>query len=209
MRQDMELQGVAVIYVPRNIWKLVSSKDWKANSEDHTETITDDTWIDESSYESDNEYAERIPVSTEYGLARFSLPVREDTLKLVQRFQDYMYKKAKIEQRAHLYRRIGRAMIHSRTSHQRKSIDKIDLGLLWFISTIGCRHRLILSYLGYPEVFNDSDQKSWCCDNCARDKGWDPSTTFTADISLSESALFGQSEDVFKKKVNTLPLIRP
>jgi len=83
----------------------------------------------------------------------------------------------------------GREMRSSPTpqpTSKRKPIDMVDPPLLWFLNTVGCRHRLILSYLEYPDVFDDGAQNSWCCDRCAIAKGLDPDTTVTAGVALKD-----------------------
>lgn len=44
---------------------------------------------------------------------------------------------------------------------------RVDQPLMWFICTVGCRHKCLMAYLSYDEEGYDNTQRSWCCDNCA------------------------------------------
>jgi superfamily II DNA/RNA helicase len=201
-----KLQGVAIIYVPDSIRDPVSSN-WKEawESEPSEKIIDDDDWIDDES-----------DLPSKENWAWFSLPIREDTQPLVTRFQNYMYRRGKISQSA---RRLGAIKRKAKDpgkekgkgkgkGPRRKPIEQIDLGLLWLINTDGCRHRVILSYMGYPDVYGDSDQQSFCCDNCALRKQLEP-TLVVAGIHLSESVVFKSDTETKAKRRKRLPLVRP
>lgn len=181
--RDPEIQGLGVVYVSRDLVDAVRKyemEDWKkgigrnvrkemmgglgnVNSSDNEESDDDDGIIPK--------FRHRI-------LEFFSLPVTQETGKEVQGFRAHMYRQAedesKIRKEAQEERQMkmrGPKSDSKEPKTRRQSIELIEPALLWFINTVGCRHRCILSYLKYPDVFDDAAQKSWCCDNCALVKG--------------------------------------
>src|SRR5436305_10793863 len=118
-------------------------------------------------------------------LSQFSLPVEKTTEKEVRDLREHMYQRAKklkdagdeaqAEARGR-YQLVSRKRKTGGRRKARKAVDRIEPRVLWFLNTRGCRHRQILSYLQYPDVFDDATQLDWCCDNCAIARGMDPET---------------------------------
>jgi len=182
--RNQEIQGLAVVYAPKSLLRPVpkhSAAEWTTNPPPVTFDDPDgELWEDED---------DPAPVKHR-DLACFSLPVTQDLQEKVDQFQRHMYRKAKASKDGVV-----------NTVGPRKATDTIDPALLWFLNTVGCRHRCILSYLKYPDVFDDSNQKSWCCDNCAFGKNLDPQTTNTEGFSVQSSYAFASGSTLPSSKV--------
>jgi superfamily II DNA/RNA helicase len=186
------MQGVAVVYAHNSILKVVPS-DWKSAwtvppaDLDHPPGDPDDEWEDDE--------VNMIPTYEHREIPLFALPVLHETESQVHNLKRHMYRKAKILKNAPCEMEQERTARRPKAlkGTRRKSIPlayRIDPGVLWFLTTTGCLHRCILSYMDYPDVWDDHKQKSWCCDRCALQKGLDPNRTSTAKVPLSLSALF-------------------
>lgn len=195
--RDPEIQGLGVVYVPADLLEPVRKymmKDWE-HGIPHNTFKDMDGWEDEPNLENDghdsnNEGA--IPRFQDRRLELFSLPVTPGTDWEVRRLRAHMYRKAKefrrIRQEAKEERRrhkVPKSRVKI-SRHNRRPVDLIDPALLWFLNTVGCRHRCILSYLKYPDIFDDTAQKSWCCDNCAIQTDLDLAILSTAGMSPSD-----------------------
>jgi hypothetical protein len=196
-----DMLGVAIIYTPRNLLDPIP-RDWEQPwsvpvnggvveetpaSEQTTaseQTLASDQageWIDID----DNDESPDTGILANYrsrDLPKFSLPVLKSTQMQVDQLRRHMYQDAKNvntavdeqkkEQTGSLLPSNG-----DPGGRRKKPIDKIDPAVLWFLNTTGCRHRLILSYMAYPDVFDDHKQKSLCCDSCAVSEGCLPEAT--------------------------------
>jgi superfamily II DNA/RNA helicase len=209
------VQGIAVIFAPKNILDPVSkaSENPEPAQELEIDTNANEDWEDE------DDDVGIIPNYQTRDLSRFTLPVERTTEKEVRDLREHMYRRAKKlrdageEEQAGArgrYRRVSRKGRTGGRRKARKAVDRIEPGVLWFLNTKGCRHRQILSYLQYPDVFDDAAQLDWCCDRCAVARGMDPAATSTAGISLSMSALLYNDANMPKPKRNTsqLPPVR-
>jgi Helicase conserved C-terminal domain len=188
--RDQKLQGVGVVYAPKDIINPVpkySTQQWIIESHELNETPedavtgTNDEWEDEDGI---------IPCYRSRDLSRFSLPVTHETGQQVNRLRSHMYRKAQDFKNLRKEAASERKPLKPRgiapaRGPKRQPVESIDPAVLWFLNTTGCRHRCILSYLKYPDVFDDAAQKSWCCDNCALAKG--PDSEITAGVSVSDS----------------------
>lgn len=155
---DQELQGIGVIYASKDIPEPIPTyiiQQWITQSDEIgriSNEIDDDEWEDEDFI---------ISSYTNRDLALSSLPVTPET-EQVTGFRRHMYRGAKsdkLRKEAAAERKPRNARGASRApSRKRKSVEIINPALLWFLNTIGCRHRCILSYLKYPDVFDDINQ---------------------------------------------------
>ena len=62
-----------------------------------------------------------------------------------------------------IYSRTAQPPGKTKNSRFKRGWKNLDPALLWFLNTSGCRHRVILAYLGDP-AFKES--RSLCCDIC-------------------------------------------
>ena len=178
-----DTQGVAVVFAAKRLLNTATS-DWEKAWENFEETnsIADDGLTHADNYTTDTN---ALPLQ----LKMLSLPVLQDTLVKVANWKNNLYQQAATEGDAHAktQHKLGdHGMKYPRI--RRETSEKIDPGLLWFLCTVGCRHRCILSYMDYPDVFDDSTQKSWCCDNCVINKGLPLAEIATAGCSPATSA---------------------
>jgi len=200
--RDPEIQGLGVVYVPKDLLDPVrkyAMKDWEDGIPQSDFRVKDmATLTDEYDDENDDDGNDSdvdgiIPRFRNRTLQLFSLPVTSQTGREVRRLRAHMYRKArefrKLRQEAKAERRIYKKSKSTASARvpKRKSIDLIDPALLWFLNTVGCRHRCVLSYLKYPDIFNDAAQRSWCCDNCAIQKELNLATLSTAGMSPADS----------------------
>jgi hypothetical protein len=179
-----DLQGVAIIYVSKDILKAVP-KEWEKGWDG---SLSNHRWPVE---EGDEDWEDcEVDVYQAGELARFSVPVEHSTENKVQELLLHMYRKEYKSSHACPPSRKRQNGAKPAKGKRKKSYQSIDPGVLWFLCTTGCRHRCILRYMGFPDVFDDSAQKSWCCDVCAQRKGLDPQDISTAGIRLAISACF-------------------
>jgi len=191
--RDPEVQGIATIYAPKAAFEPVSKAVGEAQEVHHAAEAVNKVAVegaangDASGWE-DEEYAGVIPCYQNRDLASYALPVTSETLTMVEKFAAKMYKHA--ENLDNIVAEAINEQMGSKTGQptkRKRFIDKIEPALLWFLNTTGCRHRCILHYLRYPDVFTDRQQRSWCCDNCAIRCGLRPKDTSTAGMSLALS----------------------
>ena len=190
--RDPHLQGVGVIYAPKDILDPIPKytiEQW-ITQPDEFGRISDEVNGTDDDEPEDLDFI--IPSYTNRNLSLFSLPVTQETERQVVKFRRHMYRRAKnaknLRQEAAAERKPWNARRGTEVRcTKQKSVEMIDPALLWFLNTSGFRHRCILNYLQYPDVFDDSAQKSWCCDRCAISRKMDPETTVTAGVSITDS----------------------
>jgi hypothetical protein len=198
-----ESQGVAVIYASRKLIDPIP-RDWQdgwttpiggKEQEGWTTPIggkesmidpapEDEMWETEDQVQCIGNFRER-------DISKFSIPVTKATIDKVTKLRMHMYKVAASADSAieedHVERKGGLIADGRAVGGKKKTHEKIDPSVLWFLNTVGCRNRLILAYLDYPDIFADERQKSWCCDVCAWEKTSDPATDMTHGVKLADS----------------------
>jgi Helicase conserved C-terminal domain len=162
--------GVAVIYTPRDLLDPVSAAREKAFNQVSPDDVPlnppdDDDWED---------IIDAVPRYADRDLSIFALPVEPETISQVQEMRLKVYRHVnKLKDAAReedSERKASKRGVDGNTK-KKQPIDKIEPGIIWFLNTTGCRHRCILEYMRFPDVFEDHKQLSWCCDNCAIRKG--------------------------------------
>jgi hypothetical protein len=144
-RQD-GTQGVAIIFVPFGLVK--SANNWQ------------EAWNSDAAralLQGDGRQLKATDVN-----ALLALPVSPETEANVSALKEYLWRQGEINAES-VRPSTGTADAHA--------TSRIEQPLLWFICTVGCRHRCMMVYLGYDEEVYDNTQRSWCCDNCAIDLG--------------------------------------
>ena len=138
------------------------------------EPQTEDIPLDPAPDQEWEDIVDAVPRYAGRDLCAFALPVEPETIVEVQLLRMKMYRHIST------IKDIAREADAERTAPKRNDagkvvkkqpIDKIEPGIIWFLNTTGCRHRCILEYMRFPDVFEDKEQQSWCCDNCAIRKG--------------------------------------
>jgi superfamily II DNA/RNA helicase len=159
--RDQKTQGVAIVYAPFDLLKSVN-KNWK------------EAWANEG-----GEAGNTSPIPR----ALLSLPVSEETESMVSELKFRLYR---AQEAAHETAGEGRRTDSGRArgNYRRTGIDP---GVIWFLGTVGCRHRCLLSYHDYPDANDDRGQQSWCCDNCAIASGKPLTELQTAGFSPAAS----------------------
>lgn len=117
-----------------------------------------------------------LPVKDAIPRGLLSLPVLPETLPKVDKLRDHLWRKAEIDAEA------------------KGSPKGIEDPLLWFLCNAGCRHECLMMYFGYDDDVEGFDQKSWCCDNCAINKG-DYTGLSTAGFSPASSIRLQESSN--------------
>jgi hypothetical protein len=184
-----ESQGVAVIYASRKLIDPIP-RDWQEGwttpigGKESGPASEDEMWETEDQVQCIGNFRER-------DISKFSIPVTKPTIDKVTKLRMHMYKVAASADSAieedHMERK-GSLIVDGRAvGGKKKTHEKIDPSVLWFLNTVGCRNRLILAYLDYPDIFADERQKSWCCDVCAWEKTSDPATDMTHGVKLGDS----------------------
>jgi len=163
--------GLAIVYSPRDLLDPVSAVcHKKPNDEELQDNLplnpgADDDWED---------IIDAVPRYGDRDFSVFALPVELETMSQVKVMRMKMYrhinalKDAAREEDSE--RKASKRGAGGKTV-KKQPIDKIEPGVIWFLNTTGCRHRCILEYMRFPDVFEDQKQQSWCCDNCAIRKG--------------------------------------
>jgi hypothetical protein len=122
--------------------------------------------------------------------ALLALPVLPETASKVSTLREYLWRKAETE---------------ADTKSQPKGVED---PLMWFLCNVGCRHECLMMYLGYDDDVDGFTQQSWCCDNCAFDKG-DYTGLSTAGFSPASSIRLQDSSNKPKPvqpRVKLLPV---
>lgn len=167
-------QGVAIVYAPKELLKAVNGN-WK------------DAWEKEQAKNNNTSASQDPRTNNEEPRLQIreellSLPVQHDTMSFVHRLQNEMYLTVRAEPSSDQSTRRRYQPFQDRI--RRTSIlERIDPAIILFLCTSGCRHRCILSYLHYPDIFEDDQQQSWCCDNCVLNKGLSLEDCYTAGFS--------------------------
>jgi superfamily II DNA helicase RecQ len=183
--RDQLRQGVAIVYAPFALVKSID-KDWER-------AWGNDERMEDGSPQTGNTAKRMDPISH----ALLSLPVSEGTVSRVAELKNRIYRTAEAEHDC--LQELHRAGSKAARSRRRG----VDPGVLWFLGTVGCRHRCLLSYMDYPDVMDDGDQQSWCCDNCAISRGGRPlEEIITAGFSPASSITL-QAESQKPKAVRT------
>jgi len=164
--RQSSMLGLAIIYTPRDLLDPVSAEGIKASNPGQTEDIPLDMGPDEEW----EDIVDATPRYADRDLRLFALPVEPETVLEVQQMRQKMYRHINslkdaaragdVERKAAKKDGVGNTI-------KKQPIDKIEPGIIWFLNTTGCRHRCILEYMRFPDVFEDDKQESWCCDNCA------------------------------------------
>lgn len=166
--RDQKCQGVAIVYCPFQLLKAIN-KDWKA------------AWNGEVTPIGDASNPPEVADKPSHGdlTPLLALPVLPETATEVSILKERLYEEA--EKSFAASSKPPGGQLHHRTG--------VDKGVLWFLGTTGCRHRCLLSYMDFPDVFEDHRQRSWCCDNCAirRESNDDLSKIETAGFSPASS----------------------
>jgi hypothetical protein len=151
--RDQNTQGIAIIYVSYDLIKSANK-----------------TWVD--AWDSDVARALLNGDTTTFGSTSLNpllaLPVTPETETKVSALKQYLWRQAELA---------AEAVRKSKGTAGPHSTPRLDQPLMWFICTVGCRHRCLMEYLGYDDDVYDTTQRSWCCDNCAIANGNSDLTT--------------------------------
>jgi len=161
--RDQTKQGVAIVYAPFDVLKPVN-KNWQ------------EAWANEGG----GEAGDTSPIPR----ALLSLPVSAETESKVSELKYRMYR---THEAAHETLRDAGRTTSGRSSRGNYRRTGIDPGVIWYLGTIGCRHRCLLSYMDYPNAIDGRAQQSWCCDNCAIGRGQPLAELHTAGFSPAAS----------------------
>ena len=171
--RSSKLLGLAIIYTPRDLLDPVTAARFKAMNSTQpspqTESRTEDILLDPPHDDEWENIVDAVPRYAGRDLCAFALPVEPETIAEVQQLRMKMYRhistikdiarEADAERRAPKRDDAGMVV-------KKAPIDKIEPAIIWFLNTTGCRHRCMLEYMRFPDVFEDDKQQSWCCDNC-------------------------------------------
>lgn len=183
--RNPHLEGIGIVYVSKSAVYGIAR-------ENETLETWEDAWNDpnllatpdsEDDDDGDDDTPRVIPVSKERKLARFGLPVRQDTRIKVKTHVRNLYREAKSEKEAHLEAVRERRGTFGNPVTMAK---KIDPAVLWFLRTEGCRHAVLGSVYNDPLLWNRSHQY-WCCDNCVINAGSNLRQTSTAGFTAAYS----------------------
>jgi Helicase conserved C-terminal domain len=165
--RESSLLGLAIIYTPRDLLDPVTAECIKTMNPPQTTSqiplnlAPDEEWED---------IVDAVPRYADRDLRAFALPVEPETITEVQQLRMKMYRHINsikdTAREAESERKAAKRDDDGNTV-KKQPIDKIEPGIIWFLNTTGCRHRCILEYMRFPDVFEDDKQESWCCDNCA------------------------------------------
>ena len=198
-----ESQGVAVIYTSRKLIDPIP-RDWQEGwmtpiGGKEPLTSEDEVWETENQVQCIGNFRER-------DISKFSIPVTKSTIDNVTKLRMHMYKVAASADRAieedHIERKGSLIVDGCAVGGRKKAHEKIDPSVLWFLNTVGCRNRLILAYLDYPDIFADERQRSWCCDVCAWEKTSNPATDMTHGVKLGDSIMVSLGPKSAPKKTS-------
>jgi len=149
-------QGIAIVYASFDLVKS-ANKNWR------------EAWDTDVAHGLVNgEMMDGLP------RALLALPVLPETDSKVSALRDYLWRKAEAE--AEVKGGKGKGTMG----------PGVEDPLMWFICSVGCRHKCLMVYLGYDDDVDGFSQQSWCCDNCAIDKG-DCTELATAGFSPASS----------------------
>jgi superfamily II DNA/RNA helicase len=167
------VQGLGIVFTPFDLVKPIG-KNW----ETAWERVAAESREDHSDVSSPTGASSNV-ISPDL----LSLPVLPETESKVSELKSRLYRKADAE---HECSQDGNAP-KSASGRKRSSRKGIDPGVLWFLGTVGCRHRCLVSYMDYPNVCDDEGQQSWCCDNCAINRNLPRTEIKTAGFSPASS----------------------
>ena len=165
------LLGLAIIYAPRDLLDPVTAE---CTTIPQTTSQMEDTPLNPVPDEEWEDIVDAVPRYADRDLRAFALPVEPGTITKVQQLRIKMYRRIDtikdIAREADAERKAAKRDNNGNTV-KKQPIDKIEPGIIWFLNSTGCRHRCILEYMRFPDVFEDDKQQSWCCDNCATRNG--------------------------------------
>ena len=208
-----EMQGIGVIYAPKSLLFHLGKRSTgsmggpAAAQGDHEEVDEEQEWEDiteEVGIIADNRGRdlEELCLAVESGKMKMER-VRELCRTMYRKANDL--KRAEEEQQSAQRGRIR--ILSGGGSHRRLPTDNIDPGILWLLNTLGCRHRMLMTYFGYPDIFDERKlQRSWCCDRCAKSNNLDPDVTSTSGIKLQSSAIYYTEMNPIKKSSQLPPI---
>jgi superfamily II DNA/RNA helicase len=210
--RNPDMQGIGVVYAPKSLFfkfrkgLLTSTEKFSEQTQVDGDGAGDGEWediVDDIAKEITADEGIIID-NRDSDLSQFTLPVERATMKKVRELLGTMYKKAtQMKDADNEQRAVQRGRFQGRN---RRPVDSIDPGVLFFLNSDGCRACLRLAYFGYPDIFQDHLQKDWCCDSCGKVKGLDLETTSTSGIKLATSVHF-YTEIKPTKKSSQLPAI--
>jgi hypothetical protein len=213
--RKQESQGVAVIYASRKLIDPIPrewEEAWTTSLDDQNSTAAAELEPEDDEWETIHEnLIQCIGNFRERDLTKFSIPVTHQTKDKVKILCSHMYHNASSAEAAikedDEERKKGLITNGCVTDKKKAGHHSVDPSVLWFLNTVGCRNRLILTYLGYPDVFADEKQRSWCCDVCAWAKTKDPGTDLCHGVRLQESIVveLGPKAAPRKKNLPTYP----
>src|SRR5579859_3584952 len=165
----------SIIYVNRRLLESVP-QDWEEGWKQTESQLEPDDLDDELRI---------IPVSKQRPLAKFGIPVTPETLSKVNRHVRELYKEATSLKEA---QRNAKEESHGTQQERLSMAQKIDPGILWAITNMGCLHKAFQILFREPgnKVFTDS-HKAWCCGFCAKLRGLPADTIVAPGITLGHS----------------------
>ena len=137
-----------------------------------------------------------VPVSKGRDLARFTLPVREETMGEVVLHLDGLYKEAD-----DIRNTFKEAMAESTGTHGKpvRAVQKLDPFGYWLCVSDGCLHRIIKVAFREPgNIFqeNSSEDEFYDCDRCARAKDLDPRMPLPCGLTLGDTLAYQLKDPV-------------
>jgi len=162
--RDPRLEAVGIVFASRNV--LSSTRKWNEDL-GKWEDIWDDPELYEESIDEDEDGLPNVvPVSKEREFARFSLPVTEENKRYVKFHSKRLFMEIKSVKEAY---REAKREVTGRRGQELHMSKKIHPQVLWFLQTLGCRHRIMGHVYQDPKLY-EKTHKYWCCDNCLFDK---------------------------------------
>ena len=132
--RDQSKQGVAIVYAPFDVLKPVN-KNWQG------------AWANEG-----GEAGNTSPIPR----ALLSLPVSAETESMVSKLKYRLYRTQKADHETLRDARRSRSGRSLQSNYRRTGIDP---GVIWYLGTVDCRHRCLLSYMNYPNAIDGRAQQ--------------------------------------------------
>ena len=180
--RDPKYYGAAVVFAPRSVIKYLAEL---GDYESPEQPVAENTYASPP-FDLEQREIGDLTNNRFRDLSKFTLPVEntQASYHAVRQLRDHMYLTA--EQK----RKMEEESAGSKLRRNLRSFETFDPGLVWFLATRGCRHRVLAAYFNYPDAFNSVTPSGFCCDWCGiRQRGLDSSNTFTAGVPLSLSYL--------------------
>lgn len=166
----------SIIYVNKKILESVP-QDWEEGwKQTEPQLEPDDIDFDELRI---------IPVSKQRPLAKFGIPITPETASKVNRHVRDLYKEATSLKEA---QRNAKQESHGTQQERMSMAQKIDPGVLWAVTNMGCVHKVFQILFREPgdSAFTDS-HKGWCCGFCAKLRGLPADTLVAPGVTLGHS----------------------